>query len=205
MRQMEIAPMGETVDPEVFRRVWSRVMADGAERPIAVEEGQAPPAAPPPAGPQPEGRGEERQAPSGDGALLLRGLEELGRGLALARGAARRPGRPGPGLSALLADYRRAARQLSAACFLLTGARQTLPAGGPTPADPAQALRALYWWERGWSGWCLEAAGQAEDPFLQELCRTLAQTGQVHLGIIRGVLEQLQGPALDGGRGRGVN
>ena len=214
MQQMEASPLGGAVDPEVFRRVWNRVMADGADSPIVVSgeaEGERP--APPPAR---EGAadGAERAVPRaqvsrpgggrgtpGDQALLARTLEELGRGMALVRGMGPM-GRRGPALSALAADYRRAARQLSAAYFLACGERRG-PGGAQTPVGLglARGLRELFWWERDWSGLCLEAAGQAEDTFLQELYRGLAQTGQIHLGIIRGALERMQGAALDGGRG----
>lgn len=219
MQQMDTSPLGGAVDPEVFRRVWNRVMAGGADSPIAVEQGKtaagAAPEEPGERGAPPRGESAssqsaqqppkgERAAP-GDGVLLAAVLEELGRGLALVRRTAP-AGRRGPALSALGADYRRAARQLGAAYFLTTGERWRFGDGGPRAAlEPARGLRELFWWERGWSRQCLEAARQAEDDYVQQLFQRLSQTGEIHLGIIRGALEQLQPAALDGGLGRGVN
>ncbi len=75
----------------------------------------------------------------------------------------------------------------------------------PAGTGLAQGLRELYWWERDWSRQCLQAAEQAQDDYVQQLFQRLSQTGQIHLGIIRGALEQMQTPGLDGGRSRGVN
>lgn len=207
MQQTQPAPLSGDVDPEVFRRVWSRVMADEENSPIAVEPEQKATA---PAAPEPrrqEERPEEKGNPaSGDGVLLERGLEGLGRGLSLARALSRRWGGRGAALTALTADYRRAARQLGAAYFLTTGERRTWEGKTP-PANMglAQGLRELYWWERDWSGQCLRAAEQARDDYVQQLFHRLSQTGQIHLGIIRGALEQMEPRGLDGGRTRGVN
>ena len=210
MQQTQPAPLSGDVDPEVFRRVWSRVMADEANSPIAVETGPepaAPPAAPPPRSRETTERPEPAQGSArDDGVLLEQGLEGLSRGLSLALALARRWGGRRGALTALAADYRRAARQLGAARFLVTGERRmwenrVLPAG----MDLAQGLRELYWWERDWSGQCLRAADRAGDAYVQQLFRRLSETGRIHLGIIRGVLEQMEPRGLDGGRSRGVN
>lgn len=209
MQQTQSAPLSGDVDPEVFRRVWSRVMADEESSPIAVEPEQKTSAsAVPEARPQErEERPEPTETPApGDGALLEQGLSGMGRGLALARALSRKSGGRGTALAALTADYRRAARQLGAAYFLATGKQKlwdspTVPAG----TGLAQGLRELYWWERDWSRQCLRAAEQAQDDYVQQLFQRLSQTGQIHLGIIRGALEQMQAPGLDGGRARGVN
>lgn len=203
MQQTQPAPLSGDVDPEVFRRVWSRVMTDEESSPIAVEEAR--PSEPEPeSSPQPERTAKPEQAVE-DSTWLAQILEQLERGLILAQGVTRRAGRHGTALSALVSDYRRAARQLSAAYFLATGERWVPGGGAPEKVAVAQGLRELYWWEREWSGQCLQAAAQAEDSYLQQLFQRLSQTGQIHLGIIRGVLEQMQSPGLDGGRGRGVN
>ena len=209
MQQTQPAPLSGDVDPEVFRRVWSRVMADEHSSPIAVEPEKeaAVPAAPELRHQEAEEAPEpEKVSAPGDGALLEGGLKGLGRGLALSRVLSRRPGGKSAALAALEADYRRAARQLGTAYFLTTGERWAW--GSQTPEAGmglAQGLRELYWWEREWSRQCLQGAKQAEDDYVQQLFQRLSQTGQIHLGIIRGALEQMQQPGLDGGRSRGVN
>ncbi|RHR07410.1 hypothetical protein DWX58_11150 [Pseudoflavonifractor sp. AF19-9AC] len=210
MQQTQPAPLSGDVDPEVFRRVWSRVMADEEHSPIAVEPGSEAPA--PAAMPEPAVQNMQeipepvKRSGADDGTLLKEGLEGLIRGLSLSQALARRWGGRGAALTALTADYRRAARQLGTAYFLTTGERCAWAGKAPgTAMGLARGLRELYWWERDWSGQCLRAAAQAEDDYVQQLFGRLSQTGQIHLGIIRGALEQMETPGLDGGRTRGVN
>lgn len=207
MQQTQPAPLSGDVDPEVFRRVWSRVMEDEENSPIAVEPGPAAPAVQVPREMEPQAQPEPASMPApGDSALLEKGLEGLGRGLSLSRALVRRWGGRGAALAALTADYRRAARQLGAAYFLATGERRSWEERVPPAGmDLAQGLRELYWWERDWSGQCLRAAEQARDDYVQQLFQRLSQTGQIHLGIIRGALEQMQPSGLDGGRPHRVN
>ncbi len=205
MQQMDTSPLSGSVDEEVFRRVWDRVMEGGGSSPIEVKPAkkeEQPQAA---ALPSSKEKPAEKEKIDGDGALLERGLEEIGAGLSLARSLARRGGRHGTALSALVSDHRRAARRLSAAYFLLRGDSRLPKVTAPAERGFALGLRELFWWERQWSQSCLEAAGQAEDSFLKELFQQLAQTAQIHLEMIRGILEQIQGAALDGGSGRGVH
>ena len=209
MEQAQQTPINGNVDPEVFRRVWDRVMTDEAQSPIAVEPSARP------AVPEEGSKPNTQQMPSSvpeqmevldDRMLLEQGLTELGQGMALARGLARRAGRRGMVLQALLSDYRRAARQLSAAYFLAVGKKRGPGTGEKSSGEEfALGLRELFWWEKGWSERCLQAAGQAQDTYLQQLFQRLSQTGQIHLGMIRGALEELQDPALDGARTHGVN
>lgn len=186
--------------PEVFRRVWDRVMPDQKDSPLvlsplpreeetAVFEPQpatASEAAPPPAPEEPAlCLGEASQ---GDvealTELMVRARENLAAGQALAR----RSG--GRSLSALAADHRRALRQLSAARFLITG-KPFRPEGraAALPASLPLALREQFVREQQWERACRAAARSAADPCLRELYRELAQDGALHAGEIRSLLE----------------
>ncbi len=192
----------EQPGPEVFQRVWARVMPDQGDSPLVVsasprQEGTAPapPTAPehepcpcpPKPCPPPLCLGE---ASLGDVAalteLINRARENLSAGQVLSR---RSGGRP---LSGLAADHRRALRQLSAARFLITGKRYR-PEGKQIslPADLPLALREQFVREQRWERDCSQAAEAAGDHCLQELYLELAQDGALHAGEIRSLLERM--------------
>ncbi len=185
--------------PEVFKRVWDRVMPDQKDSPLvlspipreeaavfAPQQAPASETAPPPAPEEPAlCLGEASQ---GDvealTELMVRARENLAAGQALAR---RGGGRT---LSALAADHRRALRQLSAARFLITG-KPFRPEGraAALPASLPLALREQFVREQRWERACRAAARSAADPCLRELYLELAQDGALHAGEIRSLLE----------------
>ncbi len=202
--------------PEVFQRVWARVMPDQGDSPLAVsvsprQEGTAPaqpavpaqpivPAQPAVPGPAPEPcpcpskpcppplcLGE---ASMGDVAALTALMDRARENLSAGQALSRRSG--GRQLSELAADHRRALRQLSAARFLITGKRYR-PEGKPLslPADFLLALRDQFVREQRWERDCNQAAEAAGDRCLKELYLELAQDGALHAGEIRSLLERM--------------
>lgn len=206
------------IDPEVFRRVWARVMPDQSHSPLVVQgapmpgkgPGTAHPAAPvkgrgTPSSPTPGAgrRMNQSQAPMvGKGMPTAPPAEEPGRALGqlmdLAReGAeqsaalARRAGNRERGLSALAEDHRQGLRRLSALYFLTTGQHRQPRAAPPVTTSPLDlALREQFLWEGRWRAACLEAAEQDPES-AGELCRELAQEAELHRRIIRGILERM--------------
>ncbi len=187
--------------PEVFKRVWDRVMPDQKDSPLVLaplpqkEETAAfapqpasAPETPPPPAPEEEPALCLGDASQGDvealTELMVRARENLAAGQVLAR----RSG--GRSLSALAADHRRALRQLSAARFLITG-KPFRPEGKAAvlPASLPLALREQFVREQRWERTCQAAARSAADPCLRELYRELAQDGALHAGEIRSLLE----------------
>ncbi len=189
--------------PEVFRRVWDRVMPDqrdsplvlaappgGEEVPPAPASEPAPEPAPSPAEP-PLCLGEASQPDTAAlSALMDRARENLSAAWALARRRSLQGG--GRALSELAADHSRATRQLSAAYFLITGTRYR-PAEHKTalPASLPLALRDQFVREQRWERICRRAAEAAADPCLRELYLELAQDGALHAGTIRSLLERM--------------
>ena len=118
-------------DPEVFARVWSRVMPDQALSPIQ------------PALPALRSPAQTAPAPSclGEGsARYVPQLEALMDQLHAALGSVRQLARRGGGrasrlLASLAADQQRQLRRLSAAYFLITGRRYAPKGQGPPPLD----------------------------------------------------------------------
>ena len=118
-------------DPDVFQRVWNRVMPDQEHSPIAVDAptlpavptlSPAPEEAPEPAPEVPLtclGEGSQRYVQA------IRDMMEQTQGFlrTLQRLSRRSAGRPARVLSALSADLRRDLRRLSTAHFLITGER----------------------------------------------------------------------------------
>ncbi len=197
--------------PEVFRRVWDRVMPDQRDSPLilaAPPGGEAVPPAPAPApeptpepAPVPEPAPSPAEPPLGLGeasqpdtaalaALMDRARENLSAAWALAR--RRSPQGGGRALSELAADHSRATRQLSAAYFLITGTRYR-PAEKKTalPASLPLALRDQFVREQRWERACRRAAEATGDPCLRELYLELAQDGALHAGTIRSLLERM--------------
>ena len=195
----------EQLDPEVFRRVWERVMEGRTDSPIQV----APPQETVPGEGEAQGEepGKSRQSPqepsdqeqgNGEGTQNQQILKQL---LALAwEGAAaggqlvRRTGGRYRMLAQLAADHRTALRRLSAAYFLETGEHCTLPAGrsqGGKSGPLDRVLREQYLWEEGWQKTCRTAADTLEGEALRELCQELAQDAALHTRAIRSVLERM--------------
>jgi len=185
--------------PEVFKRVWDRVMPDQKDSPLvlsplpreespvfAPQPACAPETAPTPAPEEPAlCLGESSQ---GDVEALTELMVQARENLSAGQALARRSG--GRSLSALAADHRRALRQLSAARFLITG-KPFRPEGraAALPASFPLALREQFVREQRWERACQAAARSAADPCLRELYRELAQDGALHAGEIRSLLE----------------
>ncbi len=224
MENMEQTPdleqlIREQPGPEVFQRVWARVMPDQKDSPLAVaavprrEETRpvptdAPEVSPeqkvvlvPPEDPVPPAAsvppvclGEDSR---GDVDVLTELMElaqenlSAGQALMGRMSRNRRSFRNQP-LADLAADHRRAARQLSAARFLITG-EWFRPEGRQIslPAGLALALRDQFAREQRWSYACEQAAAAAGDRCLRELYLELAQDGALHAGEIRSLLERM--------------
>ena len=136
-------------DPEVFARVWSRVMPDQALSPIQ------------PALPALRSPAQTAPAPSclGEGsARYVPQLEALMDQLHAALGSVRQLARRGGGrasrlLASLAADQQRQLRRLSAAYFLITGRRYAPKGQGAAPSGPlSSALRTLFQQAQQWPG-----------------------------------------------------
>jgi len=168
------------LDPDVFRRVWNRVMPDQKDSPIVLspaKPGRTP--APPPPKPQP--------APPTPEQLL----EQLRSAVLQAQVLARRTG-GNRALAQLSAHRQQDLRRLSAAWFLSTGRRlQSHGQPPPPPADLAQALREQFLWEQAWQRNTLAAAEQLVDPALAQQLRDLSQNSQPRLRTIRTLLERM--------------
>lgn len=183
-------PSPAELDPEVFRRVWARVMPDDRSSPIALtpERKPNPPAK---AKPQPRPAGHSPQHPRGQGdEELVRGLMTLlGEGIAKDSLLLRRSGHSRP-LTQMANDHRRAMKRLSVAYFLLTGG-QYRPAPAPEGhgGNVSHLLREQFQWEQRWTQACLRGGEGAKDPAVGELCRELAKDGPAHERLIRSILE----------------
>ena len=176
-------------DPEVFARVWSRVMPDQTLSPIQ------------PALPALRSPAQTAPAPSclGEGsARYVPQLEALMDQLHAALGSVRQLARRGGGrasrlLASLAADQQRQLRRLSAAYFLITGRRYAPKGQGAVPSGPlSSALRTLF--QQG-----QQCAAQAavlartvsDDPCLSRLLEDIQDEAQSHAAQIRVLLEEL--------------
>lgn len=197
----------EQPDPEVFRRVWERVMEGREDSPIQVEQPQT---AAPGEGSMPEKGETTERAKAGETADQIHTAEEepapsraekleqlmklAWEGVAAGQQLVRRTGGRNRGLMQLVADHRSALRRLGAAYFLETGKRCSTQTVRPMPSRNGpldRALREQYLWEGAWEKACREAAEQwGEDP-LCELCQELAQDAALHTRTIRRILEQM--------------
>lgn len=178
-------------DPEVFARVWSRVMPDQALSPIqpALPALRSPAQAAPEPSPAPSclGEGSARYVPQ---------LEALMDQLHIALGSVRQLSRRGGGraarlLASLAADQQRQLRRLSAACFLITGRRYT-PKGQETIPSGAlsSALRALFQQAQRCAAQAAALArATADDPCLSRLLEDIQDEAQSHAAQIRVFLE----------------
>jgi hypothetical protein len=182
----------QPLDPEVFRRVWDRVMPDQNNSPLVVVPPSLPKEPPAPV-PTPEEPplclGEQSK---GDTEALKHLMEQAAENIAAGQSLTRRNSAFQRSLSALTADHRRAMRQLSAAFFLITGQRfRPAPPSLSLPPALPLALRAQFVREQKWERACLRSAQTVGDSCLKELCQELAQDGVLHTGVIRSLLEQM--------------
>jgi len=170
------------MDPEVFRRVWQRVMPDQKGSPIVpAPPNPRKPVPPPPATPP---------MPPVD-TLLSRYMEQLSRGIVQANYLIRRYGNR-PLLLRLLRERQQGLRRLSAAHFLATGRR--FQPSGQAPAPPAPlpaALREQFFLESQWGKDFLLASDSQADPELRELFRSLSHQAHGRAAEIRRQLEQM--------------
>ena len=178
-------------DPEVFRRVWNRVMPQQEHSPIALHDSApAVPALSPAPG------GQDGAVCLGEGSLayaqVIQELMEETQGLlrTVQRLARRSSGRPAQVLSALAAALRREQGRLSAAGFLITGERY-LPSqsGVPLPASLPLALRALFQQLQRRAARARAAAQGMEDPCLGQLLEELAVRAEGSAQRLRTLLE----------------
>lgn len=184
----------QQVDPEVFRRVWSRVMPDQRDSPILVV---------PPEGKRDGGTGKnsiphqqfpERQRHknrSDEADELKKMLEMLWEGSGRLQMLNRKSGGRSRQLQAMMADCRRAVRQLEASWFLSTGQREWQRPKLAIPEEPlAMGLRSQFFWEQRWRTLCHQTGERTGDMVLTRLCRRLEEESLLHGQIIRQLLEQ---------------
>ena len=170
-------------DPEIFRRVWARVMPDGEGSPIALEP------EPSERTEQQESLPEERSGPEREpGASLEILIDRTRAAFESAQHLVRRAGRYGQSIGAVAAEDRTALRRLSAAYYLETGRdyRSNRTPQSPEPLALAPALRRQYQREEELEGLCIAQMKRSEGTqaeLLEELslqfrrhCRTLRQT-----------------------------
>ena len=176
-------------DPEVFARVWSRVMPDQALSPIQ------------PALPALRSPAQTAPAPSclGEGsARYVPQLEALMDQLHAALGSVRQLARRGGGrasrlLASLAADQQRQLRRLSAAYFLITGRRYAPKGQGAAPSGPlSSALRTLFQQAQQCAAQAAVLAWTvSDDPCLSRLLEDIQDEAQSHAAQIRVLLEEL--------------
>ena len=176
-------------DPEVFARVWSRVMPDQALSPIQ------------PALPALRSPAQTAPAPSclGEGsARYVPQLEALMDQLHAALGSVRQLARRGGGraarlLASLAADQQRQLRRLAAAYFLITGRRYAPKGQGALPSGPlSSALRTLFQQAQQCAAQAAALARTAaDDPCLSRLLEDIQDEAQSHAAQIRVLLEDL--------------
>ena len=199
---------------EVFARVWRRVMHSCAEEsgPLSgpTDMQTSPVDTPVREEPAPQVPAIPADSPRGDfpaggdvGVLgencleftgLLQGM--IRRRLADWRScqalARRAGGNSGRVLAALATEEQRQARELSAACFLITGARYWPdPAHAPQPGSYLAALRQRFRQEQEDMAACLTAAELTSDPCLRQLFLRHASQSWDHACRIRSLVEQV--------------
>lgn len=198
-------------DPEVFERVWRRVMPeDRPDCPFTLpqrEEAPAVPALPAVAAapapvpvqiqpsPAPEEHGVSCLGPASavHGPQLQQYIDHELSSWRHFQHLARRAQSGGKVLATIAADDRRHAKRLSTAYFLISGVRywpaEKIPAPSPTPLHPA--LRDRFWQKQQAAATYQTAAADTADPCLRELFLELAGDEDAHAWLIRGVLEQM--------------
>lgn len=187
-------------DPEVFQRVWNRVMPDQDRSPIAMDAPAQP--AVPALSPVPEQPPETApQVPLtclGEGSRpytqairdmmdqtwgFLRSLQALSR---------RSGSRAARVLSGIAGDLRREERRLSTAHFLITEERYSPSQTGAVPSGPLPlALRALFQQLHQRAAQARAAAQGMGDPCLQQLFQDLGEDAEFYAQRLRALLEEM--------------
>ena len=187
-------------DPEVFQRVWNRVMPDQDRSPIAMDAPAQP--AVPALSPVPEQPPETApQVPLtclGEGSRpytqTIRDMMDQTRGFlrslqALSRRSGSRAARV---LSGIAGDLRREERRLSTAHFLITGERYSPSQTGAVPSGPLPlALRALFQQLHQRAAQARAAAQGMGDPCLQQLFQDLGEDAEFYAQRLRALLEEM--------------
>ena len=177
-------------DPEVFQRVWQRVMPDQANSPIVPQ---------PAASPQAEPAASTEEAPCLSEASLaccpiLEQQMELAHSARLAFGQIqnRLPSRAARPVRSMSLSLEQDLRRLSAAYFLIAG-RRYRPTSQPAPLPvPYQlALRDLYAQSRVRAAAHRTAAQAVSDPCVCQLLTDLGDEAEEHSHRIRGILEAM--------------
>lgn len=185
-------------DPEVFQRVWNRVMPDQTRSPIAMDAPAQP--AVPALSPAPEQPPETApQVPLtclGKGSRpytqTIRDMMDQTRGfLRSLQSLSRRSGsRAARVLSGIAGDLRREERRLSTAHFLITGERYSPSQTGAVPSGPLPlALRALFQQLHQRAAQARAAAQGMGDPCLQQLFQDLGEDAEFYAQRLRALLE----------------
>lgn len=187
-------------DPEVFQRVWNRVMPDQDRSPIAMGAPAQP--AVPALSPAPEQPPETApQVPLtclGEGSRpytqAIRDMMDQTRGFlrslqALSRRSGSRAARV---LSGIAGDLRREERRLSTAHFLITGERYSPSQTGAAPSGPLPlALRTLFQQLHQRAVQARAAAQGMGDPCLQQLFQDLGEDAEFYAQRLRALLEEM--------------
>ena len=187
-------------DPEVFQRVWNRVMPDQTRSPIAMDAPSQP--AVPALSPAPEQPPETApQVPLtclGEGSRPytqdIRDMMDQTRGFlrslqALSRRSGSRAARV---LSGIAGDLRREERRLSTAHFLITGERYSPSQTGAVSSGPLPlALRALFQQLHQRAAQARAAAQGMGDPCLQQLFQDLGEDAEFYAQRLRALLEEM--------------
>ena len=187
-------------DPEVFQRVWNRVMPDQDRSPIAMDAPAQP--AVPALSPAPEQPPETApQVPLtclGEGSRpytqAIRDMIDQTRGfLRSLQSLSRRSGsRAARVLSGIAGDLRREERRLSTAHFLITGERYAPSQTGTGPSGSlAQALRTLFQQFHQRAAQARAAAQEMGDPCLQQLFQDLGEDAEFYAQRLRALLEEM--------------
>lgn len=185
-------------DPEVFQRVWNRVMPDQDRSPIAMDAPAQP--AVPALSPAPEQPPETApQVPLtclGEGSRpytqAIRDMIDQTQGFlrslqALSRRSGSRAARV---LSGIAGDLRREERRLSTAHFLITGERYSPSQTGAAPSGPLPlALRTLFQQLHQRAVQARAAAQGMGDPCLQQLFQDLGEDAEFYAQRLRALLE----------------
>ena len=187
-------------DPEVFQRVWNRVMPDQDHSPIAMDAPSQPavPALSPAPEQPPETPPEVPLTCLGEGSRpytqAIRDMMDQTRGFlrslqALSRRSGSRAARV---LSGIAGDLRREERRLSTAHFLITGERYSPSQTGAVPSGPLPlALRALFQQLHQRAAQARAAAQGMGDPCLQQLFQDLGEDAEFYAQRLRALLEEM--------------
>lgn len=200
---METSPLDpqlslQPFDPEIFRRVWDRVMPDQTNSPIALDTPSQP--AVPVLSPAPEPL-PEPEVPltclgesSRPYTQAIRDMMDQTRGFlrSLQTLSRRSGGRAARVLTGIAADLRREERRLSTAYFLITGERYSPRQGGAAPSGPLSlALRTLFQQFHQRAAQARAAAQGTGDPCLRQLFQDLGDEAEFSAQRLRNLLEEM--------------